>query len=69
MQVNRRTIKLPQVSPRELAAILAALRVCSHGMFNDAYRVTEHWDGVGKPLSADALDTLCERLNKGELKR
>jgi hypothetical protein len=54
---------LPRVTRRQLAAILAALRVCQHSMSNDAFRATSHWDGVGHPLSADEIDDLCEDLN------
>ena len=54
-----------EMSGRELTAVLAALRLAQHGMFNDAFRNMPHWDDDEQdPLSADEIDDLCERLNE-----
>lgn len=54
-----------KLTKRQLAGILAALRVCQHSIANDSFKGMPHWEGVGKPLTADEIDTLCERINGG----
>ena len=51
-----------QLSERELATVLAALRLLLEA---DEKRVAAmpHFDGGLVPLSEDQIDNLCERLN------
>lgn len=57
------------ISERELATILAALRFWQ-GEINDGFS-DEQWDiasgsGVYEPLDAAQIDTLCENMNCGK---
>ena len=55
----------PALSGRELATVLAALRSWQADS-NNAAKHSPHFDDC-KPLAADEIDELCERLNCGPL--
>lgn len=51
-------IQLPAVTPRELATILAALRLYAKNPVR-----TEHFDGLGSTPTSEAVHRLADRLN------
>ena len=53
----------PELSVRELATVLAALRLWQAGSHEPA-ELSEHFDDC-EPLSPAEIDALCERLNDG----
>jgi hypothetical protein len=53
----------PDFAERELATVLAALRMWQAGSHEPA-ELSEHFDEC-EPLSPDEIDALCERLNGG----
>jgi hypothetical protein len=58
-------MKMPELSLRELATVLAALRFWQEEMCPDpAGCYPEHFEGT-TPLDAREIDDLCERLNRG----
>lgn len=59
-----------RVNDRELATILAALRFYQDGNLQDGRQISDEWiievatgGGTLKPLNADEVSALCERLN------
>jgi len=63
----------PRIDKRELATILAALRVYQDGNVQAGQEITDEWirevatdGGTLKPLNSDEVGALCERLNCSE---
>lgn len=62
--LTEKDVSLPWVTYAEVATILAALRVFQRGLEADseAHSDMEHFEDV-RPLTADEIDELCERIN------
>jgi hypothetical protein len=52
----------PQISDRELATVLAALRYWQQDLAENDRPISEHFESE-TPLTVEEIDMLCERLN------
>jgi hypothetical protein len=60
---NRNEQSMPiQLTDRELATVLAALRYWQQDLAENDGPISEHFADV-TPLSVEEIDDLCERLN------
>jgi len=58
-------VRAQDLTPRELATILAALRYWQYDLAKNGSDeiISVHFDAMVTPLTVDEIDDLCERLN------
>lgn len=68
LRVAHRALRAETITSRQHTAVMAALRLCLSGMFNDAFTGMHQWEDAGqRPLNADELYELCEKLNGSDM--